>query len=173
MNVLELLAKIKHIVLDVDGVLTNGEVLLLADGDLARTMHTKDGYAMQLAITKGYGISVITGGNSQAVANRLQGLGITDIFLGVKDKVQKLEDIIEKYKLQKEEIAFIGDDIPDLECMQMIGMPCCPADAVQEIKEISKYISPYDGGKGCVRDVLEKILKLNGDWDGNNLIPSS
>ena len=173
MNVLELLAKIKHIVLDVDGVLTNGEVLLLPDGELARTMHTKDGYAMQLAITKGYGISIITGGNSEVVSKRLQGLGITDIFIGVKDKVEKLNEIVGKLQLNMEQIAFMGDDIPDLQCMQMVGMPCCPADAVQEIKEISKYISPYDGGKGCVRDVIEKILKLNGDWDTNNLVPSS
>ncbi len=173
MNVLNLFSGIRHIVLDVDGVLTNGEVILFADGELARTMHTKDGFAMQLAVKKGYGISVITGGNSVAVAKRLQGLGINDVFLGIKDKVEKLTAIMENYRLKKEEIAFIGDDIPDLQAMQMVGMPCCPADAVPEIKEICSYISPIDGGKGCVRDILEKILKLNGDWDVHSLVAST
>ena len=172
MNVLSLFAGIKHIILDVDGVLTNGEVLLLPDGDMVRTMHTKDGFAMQLAIKKGYGISVITGGTSTAVAKRLQGLGITDVFISVKDKVEILHGLIEKNKLRNEEIAFIGDDIPDFDAMQLVGMPCCPSDAVPEIKQISKYISPFEGGKGCVRDILEKILKLNGDWDVHATVPS-
>ena len=163
----------KHIttfVFDVDGVLTDGTLLVLNDGQMARQMNIKDGYALQLAIKKGYRVVVISGGTSEAVTMRLNKLGVTDVFLSVENKKEKLLAYVEQHRLKWDEVLFMGDDIPDHAAMQLIGMPCCPADAVAEIKQISKYISPVEGGKGCVREVIEKVLKLNGQWDADTTI---
>jgi 3-deoxy-D-manno-octulosonate 8-phosphate phosphatase (KDO 8-P phosphatase) len=165
MNILEHFKPIKTFVFDVDGVLTDGNLLILADGQQARTMNIKDGYALQLAIKKGYRVAVISGGTSAAVTERLNRLGVMDVFLPVADKKNKLMEYVEQHRLKWEEILFMGDDIPDHAAMQLTGLPCCPADAVNEVKQVSKYVSPFDGGKGCARDVIEKVLKLNGDWD--------
>lgn len=164
MNVLADLAQVKHFLLDVDGVLTNGEILLLDSGEMARTMHVKDGYAMQLAIKQGYDISVISGGTSQAVEHRLRKLGIVNIFMGVENKLAVVEDIMARSGLLQNAFLFIGDDVPDTLAMLAVGVACCPYDAVPEIKKISKYISPVKGGQGCVRDVIEKVLKINNHW---------
>ncbi len=164
MNVLSLFAKIKHFVLDVDGVLTTGELLLLKSGEMVRTMHVKDGYAMQLAVKKGYNFYIISGGNSGAALERLQKLGIVNIHMGIADKHNFLQSLIVNHKLSAEEILYMGDDVPDLEAMNITGLPCCPADAVNEIKLISKYISPVKGGMGCVRDIIEKTLRVQSKW---------
>ena len=165
MNSLSQFKPITTFVLDVDGVLTDGSLLVLEDGQMVRRMNIKDGYALQLAIKKGYRVLVISGAKSDAVINRLNRLGIMDVFMGAEDKTAVLNQYIRQHQLQKDQILFMGDDMPDLAVMQLVGLPCCPADAVQEIREISTYTSPYTGGKGCVRDVIEKVLKLNGDWD--------
>ena len=170
MSIPDKFRSIKTFVFDVDGVLTDGSVLLLNDGQMARTMNIKDGYALQLAIKKGYRVLVISGGTSDAVRVRLNKLGVTDVFLPVENKKEKLEAYIAQHRLQHEEILFMGDDIPDLVSMQIAGLPCCPADAATEIKKISAYISPFNGGKGCARDVLEKVLKLNGHWDEDSSV---
>ena len=172
MNVLTNFKAIKAFVLDVDGVLTDGSLLLLEDGQMARRMNIKDGYALQLAIKKGYHILVISGGSSDAVKLRLQRLGVVEVFMNVTDKREILLEYISKYELKWEQVLYMGDDIPDLVPMQMAGLPCCPADAVPEIKSIAHYISPVNGGYGCVRDVMEKVLKLNGHWDTDSNIPS-
>lgn len=164
MNVLSGFKTIKLFVLDVDGVLTDGSLLVLEDGQLVRRMNIKDGYALQLAIKKGYRVLVISGAKSKAVKKRLQLLGVKEVFMGVENKVQLLLNYVSKFKLQKEQVLYMGDDIPDLECLQMAGLACCPADAVAEIKAIAQYISPFSGGNGCVRDVIEKVLKLNEHW---------
>jgi 3-deoxy-D-manno-octulosonate 8-phosphate phosphatase (KDO 8-P phosphatase) len=166
-----MLSLFKHIttfVFDVDGVLTDGSLLLLNDGQMARKMSIKDGYALQLAVKKGYKIIILSGGTSEAVLQRLSKLGITDIYLQVENKEEILLKYIAENKLVASEILFMGDDIPDYSSMQMVGLPACPADAVMEIKQICKYISPISGGNGCVRDVIEKVLKLNGHWDINS-----
>ncbi len=168
MNVLSGFKKIKVFVLDVDGVLTNGNLLLLDDGQMARVMNIKDGYAMQNAIKKGYRILVISGGKSAAVKTRLNLLGISDVHIGVEDKLQVLKNYISHNSLSKDQVLYMGDDLPDLEVMQHAGMACCPADAVAEIKTLAMYISPFNGGQGCVRDVIEKVLKLNGEWIHSN-----
>jgi len=165
MNTLEKFKSITTFVFDVDGVLTDGSLLLLEDGQMARQMNIRDGYALQLAIKKGYRVLVISGGSSEAVRTRLNRLGVTDVFLPVENKSEVLREYISRHQLSKEEILFMGDDMPDLEVMQLAGLPCCPADAANEIIAISIYISPATGGKGCVRDVIEKVLKLNGHWD--------
>jgi 3-deoxy-D-manno-octulosonate 8-phosphate phosphatase (KDO 8-P phosphatase) len=164
MNILALFKSVKTFVFDVDGVLASDILLILGGGEMARNMNSKDGYALQLAVKKGYRIVIISGGVSQAVKDRLVRLGIEEVHLGISNKKETLEAYIHQHKLKWDEILYMGDDIPDLECMQLVGLPCCPADAAIEIKHVSKYISPIDGGKGCGRDVIEKVLKLNGNW---------
>ena len=165
MNLLELFAPIRTFVFDVDGVLTDGSVMLTEDGHMLRSMNVKDGYAMQMAIKKGYQVWIISGGKSEAVRLRLNKLGIKEVHIGIESKKEFLHEIAVSSKTSYESVLYMGDDIPDYAAMQVCGLPCCPADAVAEIKQIAKYISPITGGKGCVRDVIEKVLKLNGDWD--------
>ncbi len=172
MNVLALLKNIKLFIFDVDGVLTDGSIFLLDNGEQVRQMNIKDGYALQLAIKKGYEILIISGGNSNAVKFRLEKLGIQHIFLAVTDKKEIVLNFITKHNFKKEEILYMGDDVPDVLPMKEAGVACVPADAVAEVKSIAHYISPMSGGKGCVRDVIEKVLKLNGHWHEANEISS-
>ena len=162
---LEKFKAIKTFVFDVDGVLTDGTLLILNDGQMARQMNIKDGYALQLAVKKGYRVVIISGGTSDAVKERLERLGVQDCFLKIDNKKEKLIEYVAQHQLNWDEILFMGDDIPDYIPMQLTGLPCCPVDAASEIKQISHYISPMAGGKGCARDVIEKVLKLNGQWD--------
>lgn len=164
MNVLELFKDISTFVFDVDGVLTDGTVLLLENGLQARQMHVKDGLALQMALKNGYRVFIISGGSSEPVIRRLQYLGVEEIHLGLKDKRKFFEGLREQFNLQWGEILYMGDDLPDIPVLEMVGLPTCPADAVAEVKIISKYISSVEGGRGCVRDVIEKVLKLNGHW---------
>ena len=172
MNVLALLKNIKLFVLDVDGVLTDGSLILLENGEMARTMNIKDGYALQLAVKKGYDILIISGGKSEEVKVRLEKLGVKNIFLSVKNKKELLAKYIINNNYSIEQVLYMGDDIPDVLVMQTVGVACAPADAVPEIKAIAHYISPIPGGKGCVRDVIEKVLKLNADWNDTDNIAS-
>lgn len=164
MSLSELLSPIRTFVFDVDGVLTDGSLLVTEEGQLLRSMNIKDGYAMQLAIKKGYNIWVISGGTSEGVKIRLNKLGISEVYLAVKDKNEILNLLLSKYNISHSQLIYMGDDIPDYGVMLKAGVPCCPADAVDEIKQICKYISPAKGGCGAARDIIEKVLKLNGDW---------
>jgi 3-deoxy-D-manno-octulosonate 8-phosphate phosphatase (KDO 8-P phosphatase) len=161
---LEKLHTVTTLMFDVDGVLTDGSVLATDTGEQLRVFNIKDGYALQLAVKCGYRIVIITGGKSPGVIKRLQGLGITDIYTGVSDKLLKYDEYVNKHQLPAEQIMYMGDDIPDYSVMQKAGLPCCPADAATELREISIYISQFTGGKGCVRDVIEKIMKIQGKW---------
>lgn len=163
-NFKEDLRKIKAFAFDVDGVLAKPEVVLSPEGDLLRTMNTKDGYALQYAAKRGYPIAIITGGTTESVGMRFKGLGITDIYLGASDKVADFEDFRKKYDLKADEILFMGDDLPDYKVMEKAGVACCPADAVEEIKSVSAYISHVKGGCGCVRDIIEQVLRLHERW---------
>lgn len=165
MNLLSLFKPIHTLVFDVDGVMTDGTLQLLENGELSRKMNIKDGYALQLAVKKNYRVAVISGGNSENVRRRLEELGIRDIYLGVKDKKEALTDYATINDLSWPGILYMGDDVPDLAAMQMTGLPVCPADAVPEIKSICHYISPLPGGRGCVRDVIEKVLQVNNQWE--------
>lgn len=159
--------KLKHIttfIFDVDGVLTDGKLILTPDGEMVRTMHTKDGYAMQLAIKKGFRIAIITGGRDKMVEQRLRYLGVTDVYLGARNKIEAYEDLLYSYNLKAEEIIYMGDDVPDLEVMGLVGLACCPNDAVPDVRSISEYISPVNGGEGCVRDIIEQTMKVQGKW---------
>src|SRR6202012_2669654 len=164
MNLLELFAPVRTFVFDVDGVLTDGSLVLTDEGHMLRSMNIKDGYAMQLAIKKGYKVWIISGAKSEAVRLRLNNLGINDVHIGIESKKEFLHEITLLSKTEYKNVLYMGDDIPDYAAMQVCGLPCCPNDAVAEIKQVAKYISPFNGGKGCVRDVIEKVLKLNGDW---------
>ncbi len=156
--------RITTFILDMDGVLTDGTVLVLENGIQARNMHVRDGYALQLAIKKGYRIAIVSGGNYAPALDRFTKLGITDVFMSVTNKKELVAIYLGKLGLKASEALFIGDDIPDLEVMQWVGFSACPADAVEEIKQVATYVSPIAGGKGCVREVLERLLKLNNDW---------
>lgn len=159
-------------IFDVDGVLTDGTVLVLENGLLARRMSIKDGYALQLAVKKGYRLLVISGAAASPVVDRLEKLGITEIHTGVTHKKDFVKNFIATHKLAAAEVLFMGDDMPDLPVMSVAGLPACPADAVAEIKEASKYISSFNGGCGCVRDVIEKVMKQKGHWEHSDDIAS-
>lgn len=168
-NFKEELISVKAFAFDVDGVLSGPEVYLHPSGELMRSMNTKDGYALQHAVRRGYPIAIITGGKTNSVGERFKGLGITDIYLGSSYKIDHFNEFIFKYDLQSKDILYMGDDLPDYEVLKAAGVACCPSDAVEEIKNISHYISPFAGGKGCVRDVIEQVLRLHGRWlDGES-----
>ena len=161
---LEQLKYITTLIFDIDGVLTNGDIIASDSGEYLRTFNIKDGYALQLAVKKGYHVCIISGGRGESMLKRFEGLGINNIFLGVADKVAVYQSLCEQYSLSAEQVLYMGDDIPDLKIMQLVGLATCPADAVPEIKAISHYISPYNGGKTAVRDVIEKVLKVQQKW---------
>ncbi|OBQ52841.1 HAD-IIIA family hydrolase [Tamlana sp. s12] len=163
----EYLEHITTFIFDVDGVLTDGSVTVTTSGEMLRTMNTKDGYALSTAAAQGYNICIISGGKNEGVRVRLENLGIKDIYLGAKNKIEQLEDYFKKNNINAENVLYMGDDIPDYPVMQIIGLPCCPQDAVPEIKNISKYISHKKGGEGAVRDVIEQVLKIQSKWSGN------
>ena len=165
MNQLQLFETKETYILDVDGVLTNNQLLVQNDGSLLRSMNIKDGYALQLAIKKGYTIVVISGGKNVGVQLRLEGLKIDTVFLGIQNKLDKLNELVSTHKLNLQTSIYIGDDMPDLACMQQVALPCAPADACHQAIEVAKYISPIKGGEGCVREIIEKVLTLKGDWE--------
>ncbi|MFV0572287.1 MAG: KdsC family phosphatase [Xanthomarina gelatinilytica] len=163
----EYLEHITTFIFDVDGVLTNGTIAVTTSGEMLRTMNIKDGYALKTAVNKGFHVCIISGGTNEGVRLRLEGLGITDIFLGAHNKIDQLNQYLEKHQLNIKNVLYMGDDLPDFPVMKLVGLPCCPQDAVPEIKAISKYVSHKNGGKGAVRDVIEQVLKVQGKWLGN------
>jgi 3-deoxy-D-manno-octulosonate 8-phosphate phosphatase (KDO 8-P phosphatase) len=165
MNLLQQLSSISCFVFDMDGVLTDGTLLVLPDGVMARKMNIKDGYALQLAVKKGYTVFVISGGNSPEAKDRLFKLGVEQVWMGVKDKLSLLKTELALKQIPLSQVLYMGDDMPDLAVMQAVGFACCPADAANDIKLVSNYISAFKGGEGCVREVMEQVLKLRGDWD--------
>lgn len=158
------LKKIKAFAFDVDGVLSREVISLSPDGEPMRTVNIKDGYALQLAVKKGYKVAIITGGYSEAVRIRFSRLGIEDIYMKSAIKIHDYDHFIGKYGLSAEEVAYAGDDIPDYDVMKSVGLPVAPADAAPEIKSISKYIAPQKGGEGVARNIIEQTLKAQGHW---------
>lgn len=158
------LQKIRAIVFDLDGVLSSSTISLGTDGVPLRTVNIKDGYAIQLAVKMGLHVAIISGCKIESVRSRYEGLGMTDIYLGASVKIKIYEDFLAKYHLKEEEVMFMGDDIPDLEIMRRVGCPVCPKDACSEVKAVSIYVSDYQGGYGCGRDVIEQTLKAQGKW---------
>jgi len=163
----EYLQHITTFIFDVDGVLTDGTVTITTKGEMLRRMNIKDGYAIKTAVDQGYNMCVISGGSNEGVRIRLQGLGVTNIYLGTHNKMDQMNEFLHNYNIKLENVLYMGDDIPDYPTMKLAGLPCCPQDAAPEIKEICSYISHKNGGKGAVRDVIEQVLKVQGKWDAN------
>jgi len=163
-NFKEDLVRVKAFVFDIDGVLSLQTISLNLFGIPNRTVNLRDGYALQLAVKKGYHIGVISGSSSKEYQKRLKMLGVTDIYLNSRSKLDHFNAFLKKYNLNKAEVLYMGDDIPDFVVMKEAGVPVCPSDADSEIKQVSSYISDKRGGEGCVRDVIEQVLRLHDDW---------
>ena len=155
---------IKAIIFDVDGVLSAETITLSADGEPLRTVNIKDGYAIQLAVKMGLRVVILTGGRTEAVRLRYERLGVEDIHMGCAVKIRAYDEFLEKYKLTDAEVMYMGDDVPDLEIMRRAGCPVCPQDACPDIRDVSLYVSPYRGGYGCGRDVIEQTLRAQDKW---------
>jgi 3-deoxy-D-manno-octulosonate 8-phosphate phosphatase (KDO 8-P phosphatase) len=164
MNVLAEFKRITTFIFDIDGVLTDSTVFLLENGLQARRMNIKDGLGLQMALRNGFKVIAVSGSYSEPVIHRLKKLGIENVHMSVPNKKKFVKDLISQNNLKWEEVLYMADDLPDIDLMQAVGLPCCPADAVPEILELSKYISPVNGGMGCVRDVIEKVLKVQDKW---------
>ena len=165
-NCKTLFSRIKAFAFDVDGVFTNGQVYLMPDNNFIRMVNIKDGYAVQYCVKLGFPVGIISGGKSEEMAFRFRKLGVTDIYMGSSNKLESFEDFYMKYGLSCKDLLYMGDDIPDYEIMQRAGLPVCPNDAVTEIKQLAKYISDKGGGMGCVRDVIEQVLRVQDKWLG-------
>jgi 3-deoxy-D-manno-octulosonate 8-phosphate phosphatase (KDO 8-P phosphatase) len=163
-NYKALLNKVDTFIFDYDGVMTDGKVILQHEGQPLRSANVKDGYVLQLIVKLGYNVVIISGGMSQSMENRLEMLGIKDVFLGTKNKEKVLEKYLKDKNINPKHVVYMGDDIPDYHVMKMVGIPVCPADAAEEIKDISIFISDKKGGEGCVRDIVEQVLKIQGKW---------
>lgn len=158
------LKSIRTFIFDVDGVLTSGSVLVTEEGHMLRSVNIKDGYALQHAVKQGYNIAIISGGNSKGMFHRFHGLGITEIYLGQKNKLEAFNKVLFDFKVAAADVAYVGDDMPDYPLLKLAGLPCCPADASDDIKAICTYVSPVSGGQGVARELLEKAMKLQETW---------
>lgn len=158
------LSRVRVLIFDVDGVLSAATSAMDAQGQPMRTMNVKDGYAIQLASRRGLHLAIISGGRSKAVRLRYEGLGVADVFMGSSVKLRTYCEFMSANGYDDSEVLYMGDDIPDYEVMRRVGCPCCPSDASQDIKDVSVYVSPYSGGSGCVRDVIEQVLRAQGAW---------
>jgi 3-deoxy-D-manno-octulosonate 8-phosphate phosphatase (KDO 8-P phosphatase) len=167
-NFKEKLNRINTFIFDVDGVFTDNKVLVFENGEVVRNVYSKDGYAVQLAVKKGYKIVIISGGNNVAVKNLLVRSGVQFTYINQHDKLQCYKDFISENNLTDEQIMYMGDDLPDYEVMSRVGVAACPSDSAPEIKNISVYVSPKEGGKGCVRDIIEQVMRVQGTWSIEN-----
>ena len=166
-NFKEDIALVEAIVLDVDGVMTDGGIIPTPEGDFIRRYDAKDGYAIASALREGLKVCVISGGRGRMLENRLTMLGVSRMYLNCMDKVAAIEEFMADNGLSAEQVLYMGDDIPDLECMRMVGMPVCPADACMEVVEASRYVSEFTGGHGAVRDIVEQVMRAKGLWARN------
>jgi 3-deoxy-D-manno-octulosonate 8-phosphate phosphatase (KDO 8-P phosphatase) len=156
---------INTFIFDVDGVLTNSELIVNENGELLRKMNTRDGLAIKYALNAGYRVLIITGGSSKGVSLRLKGLGVTDIYSGIENKLKVLQDYCSTHNLSPDQLLYMGDDIPDKAPMELCGTKACPVDAANEIKQIADYIAVAKGGSGCAREVIEKVMRFQSNWN--------
>jgi 3-deoxy-D-manno-octulosonate 8-phosphate phosphatase (KDO 8-P phosphatase) len=164
LNFKQRLNKVKAFVFDIDGVLTDGTILFNSDNTTSRRVNAKDGFALQRALHEGFLVAIISAAKDENLKQRFINLGLTEVYLGAYDKEETFKEFTTVYNLQEEEVLFMGDDLPDLLAMRRCGVPCCPVDAASEIREMCVYVSPNKGGEGCVRDVIEQVLRLNKKW---------
>jgi len=165
LNFKQRLNKITTFMFDIDGVMTDGKVLVMENGEMVRNINSRDGYALHLANSKKYRIVIISGGNNTAIQKALARTGIMDVFIKQHDKLACYNDYLRDNKLRDEEVLYMGDDLPDYEVMSKAGAAVCPRDAAAEIKNICHYVSGKKGGEGCLRDVIEQVLKVQGNWE--------
>ena len=163
-NFKEDIARVRVIVLDVDGVMTDGGIIVTPEGEFIRKFHAKDGYALSYAMKRGYHVAIITGGRGRSLTVRFEMLGVEHVYTNCFHKIDALHELMQKLDVQAEEILYMGDYIPDIEPMLHVGMPVCPADAATEVVEVSRYVSQFKGGEWCVRDVVEQVMRARGDW---------
>ncbi|MEK9613205.1 MAG: HAD-IIIA family hydrolase [Flavobacteriaceae bacterium] len=163
-NYKAILPKIKTFIFDVDGVLTDGKVLVTTQGEMYRAVDTKDGYAFRCALTQGYKIAIISGGTNEGIRDRFKALGVYDIYMGAHHKLDAFQDLMDNYDLNPDEILYMGDDVPDIPVMEKVGISCCPLDAVSDVKAMADYVSHKKGGEGCVREIIEQVLRVQGKW---------
>ena len=159
-----LLNKITSFVFDVDGVLTNGKILVTTEGEMYREMNTRDGFALKYALLKGFNIGIISGGTNQGVKKRLENLGVNKVYLGIHEKDIALDDFINTYNINPDEVLYMGDDVPDMPVMEKVGVATCPQDAVPDVKRIADYVSHKNGGDGCVREIVEQVMRVQNKW---------
>jgi len=167
-NYKEILSQIETFIFDVDGVLTDGSLTITSNGEMLRTMNVKDGFALKAALDAGYNIAIISGGTNEGVRDRLKALGVEFIYLGAHNKIKELNSFIASSNVDLKNILYMGDDIPDIPVLKIVGLSCCPHDAVNEVKDYCNYISSKNGGKGAVRDVIEQVMKIHGKWNSFN-----
>lgn len=166
-NFKEDVARVEALVFDVDGVMTDGGIIPTPDGDFIRRYNAKDGYAMASALREGMKICIISGGRGEMLRSRLEMLGVTRMYLNCMDKTAALREFLADYGIDSENVIYMGDDIPDLECMRIVGIPVCPADAAMEVVEASRYVSEFNGGHGAVRDIVEQVMRAQDKWAKN------
>jgi 3-deoxy-D-manno-octulosonate 8-phosphate phosphatase (KDO 8-P phosphatase) len=164
MNIFDKMKAVRAFIFDVDGVLTDNTVLVTEAGELLRTMHVRDGQCIKWAIRAGYPIAIITGGRSEGVKKRLTELGIEEYYSGIGDKMTAFQSFMQRTGIGAHEICYMGDDLPDLPVLRKVLLSCCPGDAMPEIMDICDYVSPLHGGTGCARDIIERVMKLQGKW---------
>lgn len=163
-NFKEDIARVEAFVFDVDGVMTDGGIIPTPDGDFIRRYYAKDGYAVASAIREGFKVCVISGGRGEMLRRRLEMLGVERMYLNCMDKIAAIREFMDDNNLDAQNVIYMGDDIPDLECMRLVGIPVCPADACMEVIEASRYVSEYNGGQGAVRDIVEQVMRAKGCW---------
>ena len=163
-NYKQRLAHIDTLIFDVDGVLTDGKIMITTEGEMYRQMDTKDGYVLKCALNAGLKVVIISGGTNEGIRNRLRALGVIDIYLGAHHKLDAFQDLLDSYDLDPEKMLYMGDDIPDIPVMEKVGVACCPNDAVSDVLAMVDYVSPKKGGEGCVRDIVEQLLRVQGKW---------
>ena len=163
-NYKQRLARITTLIFDVDGVLTDGKIIITTEGEMYRQMDTKDGYALKCALNEGLKVVIISGGTNEGVRDRLKALGVFDIYMGAYHKLEAFRDLLDNYSISPDTILYMGDDVPDIPVMEKVGVSCCPNDAVADVLAMADYVSPKKGGAGCVRDILEQVLRGQGKW---------
>ena len=163
-NLIPIFKNIKAFAFDIDGVLTQGDVLVNEEGQMLRSVNIKDGYALQHAAKQGYAIAIISGGKSEGMRKRFEGLGISHIYLGQEHKEAAFADFLTKTNLTATDVVYMGDDMPDIPLLKQVGLSCCPKDAAVDVKEVCKYISPLNGGEACVRELIERTMKIQNTW---------
>ena len=166
----EKLQTIRMLAFDYDGIFTDGTILIDSDGRMLRQGHAKDGFAIQWAMKQGLPIAIVSGGKEMSVAERMRGLGVKEVHLGSHDKLAVLMDLSERTGIALEEMAYMGDDMPDIPALEAVGLACCPSDAAQDVFPVCDHVSALGGGKGCVRELIEAHMKANGIWQGEGLV---